>query len=112
MDFRSLEYIQAQMPPEELLAQLAEEATELARAALKLRRVLGCSNPTPVTREEALGHLAEEVADVDLLLVALWPEVSGALSKCQKIMDAKLQRWVDRLKAAELKKEGEAECTP
>lgn len=35
------------LPREEILAQLAEEASELAQAALKLRRALNGTNPTP-----------------------------------------------------------------
>lgn len=35
------------LPKTEILAQLAEEASELAQAALKLRRALDGTNPTP-----------------------------------------------------------------
>ena len=46
------------------LEQLAEEATELAKAALKLARVQRGNNPTPVTKEQALENLQEEISDV------------------------------------------------
>ena len=36
-----------------VLEQLAEECTELAKASLKLARILREENPTPVTRDEA-----------------------------------------------------------
>lgn len=45
----------------EILAQLAEEAAELAQAALKLSRALSWRNPTPVTEYEARADLREEL---------------------------------------------------
>ncbi len=44
-------YIKEHLPKAEILCQLAEEASELAQAALKLRRALDGTNPTPVTIE-------------------------------------------------------------
>lgn len=43
----------------EILCQLAEEASELCKAALKLRRTIDGSSPTPVTMEEAEKKLEE-----------------------------------------------------
>lgn len=40
------------LPPTEILAQMAEEHSECAQAALKLRRALDGTNPTPKTIEE------------------------------------------------------------
>ena len=65
------EVIREALSQEELLAQLAEEAVELAHAALKLRRVYDGTNPTPVKRSEAFANLKEEIADVRLLLSVL-----------------------------------------
>lgn len=47
-----------------LLEQLAEEASELAQAALKYARILRDNNPTPVTEKEACEHMTEEYTDV------------------------------------------------
>ena len=47
-----------------MLEQLAEEAMELAHAALKLARIERGENPTPVLKEDAMDHLIEEYADV------------------------------------------------
>lgn len=55
----------------ELLAGLAEEATELAQAALKMRRTLDKSNPTPMTTGDASRNLNEEFADVLLCAAVL-----------------------------------------
>lgn len=51
------------LPKTEILAQLAEEASELAQAALKLRRALDGTNPTPKSVEECLENIQEEMAD-------------------------------------------------
>lgn len=47
-----------------MLEQLAEEATELAKSALKMARVMRGENPTPVTRVQAFNSLSEEYTDV------------------------------------------------
>lgn len=78
----------------EILAQLAEEAAELAQAALKLRRVLDGTNPTPVTEEEARAHLLEEYADVKNCIEPLnWPD----RQLVGQYRAAKLERWLKRL---------------
>lgn len=77
----------------ELLAQLAEEAAELAQAALKYRRALTEDNPTPASVEEALRSLQETIADVDLCIVlADIPEFDEL-----RMMEEKRKRWVQRL---------------
>jgi NTP pyrophosphatase (non-canonical NTP hydrolase) len=62
------EYISKKVPEGALLCQIAEEAAELAQAALKYRRTMSEENPTPVQTVEALRHLLEEAADVQLAL--------------------------------------------
>lgn len=71
IDPELLQYVIDCMPQNELLCQLAEEASELSQAALKLRRAYDRTNPTPVSKEDALKHLYEEIADVWLTLKAL-----------------------------------------
>jgi NTP pyrophosphatase (non-canonical NTP hydrolase) len=93
-----IEYIREQLSQEELLCQLAEEASELAQAALKLRRVYDGSNPTPVKRGEAFDNLKEEIADVELVLMVLGYDRSMLISEKHKRMDAKLIRWTERLR--------------
>lgn len=44
--------------------QLAEEASELTHAALKMARVLRNENPTPVLEREARQNVYEEFTDV------------------------------------------------
>ena len=47
-----------------MLEQLAEECTELAKAALKMARIIRKENPTPVTEKEAIANIREEYTDV------------------------------------------------
>lgn len=92
----NIEYIRSRLSDAEQMAGLAEEATELAHAALKLRRVIDGSNPTPVTEKEAVDNLLEEVGDVLLCLEVLGFPVDP--EAYQVVMDAKLERWANRLK--------------
>lgn len=94
-----LDFIRERVPKAELLAQLAEEAAELAHAALKLRRVWEGVNPTPVTRREAFENLQEEIADVMLLVELI--DYQFLKADRGRIMMQKLERWVARLLAAE-----------
>lgn len=62
------------LPKTEILAQLAEEASELAQAALKLRRALDGTNPTPKSIKECWENLKEELWDVLNSIYALMGE--------------------------------------
>ena len=95
----NIEYIRNQVPYGEQLAQLAEEAMELGQAALKLRRVLDGSNPTPTPLGVALASFKEELADVLLCLRVLGYE--PPLPEVEPTIKAKLQRWASRLKEKE-----------
>lgn len=94
------EFIRERVDPRERLAQLAEEAIELAHAALKLRRAMGRENPTPVAPEDAFAQVKEEIADVTLLVRLLYLDTN--LTEVEEICRRKLLRWRDRLlKASE-----------
>lgn len=86
-----LEEIMDQLGEPEVLAQLAEEASELAQAALKLRRALDGKNPTPKTIEECRENLNEEFADVAICASALRID-----TKWER-MEPKINRWYERL---------------
>lgn len=89
------ETIKSMVPESERLAQLAEECSELGKAALKLRRAMDTVNPTPVSAEEARAALVEEIADVMLNIETVaYPEY---WAKVQEIMSAKAARWVERI---------------
>lgn len=85
--------IKQKVPVTELLAGLAEEASELAQAALKLRRVYDGTNPTPVKEEDAQERLYEEMADVKLYCSMLKVNVKYISDMMQK----KQSRWEHRL---------------
>ena len=52
------------VPVTELLAGLAEEAAEVAQAALKLRRCYDGTNPTPVDPDRQYERFLEEIGDL------------------------------------------------
>lgn len=89
--------IRDKMPVVELLAGLAEECSELAQAALKLRRVYDGTNPTPMKEEDAIERFYEEIADVQLYL----EQISLPQSYINEIMMEKQRRWENRLSVAE-----------
>lgn len=90
-----------------MLEQLAEEASELSQAALKLIRAKGLSeNVTPRTEQEAVLALAEEITDccivIDLVCAQNW-EVIGAIQENNfakgddVTSNPKWKRWAERL---------------
>lgn len=97
MNSEKLQYIIDCLPIEELLCQLAEEAAELGHAALKLRRSIDGSNPTPVTEQKGMDNLFEEISDVCLVLNLLGFPVDINDKGCMDIMARKADRWADRL---------------
>ena len=74
-----------------LYAMLAEEAAELAHAACKAFRYTEGSNPTPLTSDAIYDMLIEEFSDVALIadILGIHPD--------EDIMQAKMQRWEERL---------------
>lgn len=77
----------------ELLAGVAEEACELGRAALKLRRVFDGENPTPMTEEDAIFNFEEEIADLEVYL----DKISYSRQHVEELKQYKLRRWEERL---------------
>lgn len=77
------------------LEQLAEEAAELAHAALKMARIVRGENPTPVSKEQAYLSLLEEIGDVRLCVNVL-QDTYGTLYT-SKSEGEKLERWRFRL---------------
>ena len=71
---------------------LAEEAAELAKAALKYARILRNENPTPVTEMEAFNSVIEEYTDV----IQCGIELDLSIDHTQLVYKEK--RWNDRIK--------------
>ena len=81
------------LPEETRLIQLAEEASELAQACLKLVRVMDGDSPAP---EQAVrDNLIEEMADVSVCMTSL--QDIAPLAQVGEIITQKAQRWEDRL---------------
>lgn len=78
------------------LEQLAEEAAELAHAALKLSRILRGESPTPVSEAEAREALVREIADVMVCTDALTD--TRMLRDIGTYCTAKKDRWEQRLR--------------
>ena len=97
-----IEFIRENLSQEELLTQLAEECSELSKAALKLRRVYNGENPTPIRRDDAFDNVIEEIADVYLCIAVLGLDEPFHQRKICKIMEAKTDRWAQRLKAKQI----------
>ena len=96
-----LEYIAANLSDEDILCQIAEEAAELSKAALKLRRVLTGTNPTPVSYEDAIYNLIEEYGDVvgAFRVYAKKSEIDTEVYELSnEIIESKIYRWAKRIK--------------
>lgn len=92
-----LDIVREKLSDPELLAQLAEEAAELSQAALKMRRVIDGTNPTPVTFQEAHNNLLEEISDVETCVAALLYNTPTAVQVRAELRAVKLERWAERL---------------
>ena len=83
-----------------LLEQLAEEASELAQAALKQARILRDENPTPVTIAEAEDSVMEEYTDVIQCAIELDLKID------QSQLIRKDKRWNERIENKNKEKMG------
>lgn len=93
----SFEIIVSHVTRGDMLAQLAEECSELAQAALKLRRTFEGTSPTPTSKETAEANLREEIADVMLTALYSIGISEETIKEIMDIMDAKEIRWAQRL---------------
>lgn len=97
----SIEYIAANLSDEDILCQISEEADELAKAALKLRRAITGTNPTPVTVDEAVDNFIEEYGDTVVAMTAYYMKHGVIDRKVANILEqsnTKYSRWAQRIK--------------
>jgi len=87
-------FIREQLSAADQFGQVAEEAVELAHAAMKMQRILNGTNPTPVTEKEAMGKVMEEICDLYNALEVLKLDVN---LKYEGIRKKKMARWVERI---------------
>lgn len=97
----NLEYIAANLSEEDILCQIAEEAAELAKAALKLIRAISQTNPTPITVGEAVDNLFEEYSDT-VGSFRVWAKKNNLDNEIYETSNeniySKFDRWADRIK--------------
>lgn len=91
-------YIRSHYTKKELLTRLAEEASELAQAALKLRRAMADKPDTPVSIKDAKNSLDEEIIDVFVLLDMLHLCAPYKRSMFDAGYVYKIQRWYNRIR--------------
>lgn len=87
-------FVRETLSPADRYAQVAEEAVELAHAAMKMQRILTGTNPTPVTEKEAKGKVMEEICDLYNALEVLKLDAN---MKYEGIRKKKMARWVERI---------------
>ena len=93
-DYR--DFILEKLDERTLLEQLAEEASELSQAALKLIRAKELSNNvTPRTEQEVTQNLVEEILDCNLVMSLLCRKDRKLVISMPKIN--KHKRWAERL---------------
>lgn len=87
--------VDASASTEQVLRQLAEEASEVSQAALKMIRVF--ENTTPVSFQEAKSKLNEEITDVFNCLAVLNKKVDGICRVNRQMQIQKMERWAERM---------------
>ena len=97
-EMNDVEYIKQYAIPADVAGQLAEEAAELAKAACKLERVIRGTNPTPVTYDEAVASLVEELSDINVVSTVLIDMLAVPYGRISDLEPNKFERWATRLR--------------
>ena len=106
-DPEALQYIIDSLPITRLLCQLAEEAAEVAQAALKLYRVYDGINPARVTEKEAMDKLCEEIGDFWLALKTLGMDEMPYTGIYADNVARKTIRWAETLEKVGVRQGGD-----
>ena len=89
------------------LMALAEEASELSKAAMKYARAKGLlDNPTPISVAQAENDLIEEFNDVLSCIWVLNKMPNLKIIEDQGLRIQKCHRWAERIKSYKTKLEG------
>ena len=96
------EHVVKSLDKRSVLEQLAEESSEITKAALKVIRAEKLSvNTTPITYKESMQKLIEEINDVRMIISMLktkYLELDEALPEDSDIINnPKWKRWAKRL---------------
>lgn len=85
---------------------MIEEMAELAQAINKLYRAKGNGQPTDIDIKEALDHIHEEIADVEIVLDQIkW--LLGCEANVKMWKDIKIARQVKRIEAEDDRQKAE-----
>lgn len=76
----------------------AEEAVELAHAALKMARKLRGENPTPKSMDDILDALTEELGDVQINIDKILEHGIVSKADVDAVKEFKRKRWEERLR--------------
>ena len=79
------------------LEQCAEECNELAKACLKMARKLRGENPTPLSIDEIVANLAEEIADVEVCIDEILYSKIVSDESIKNVKNSKEGRWHQRI---------------
>lgn len=93
-------FVMQHVSERERWCQLAEEAAELAQAALKVVRAMDEStNPTSISYAAAKADVMEELADVENVytIVPVMRDTNAETKIISAIADTKMVRWAERL---------------
>ena len=99
----NIDYIANNISELAVLIALAEEASELSKAAMKYARAKGLlDNPTPISVTQAENDLIEEYNDL-LNCIDMLNNVSGlTVSENTVLRDSKYRRWAVRIRSYKL----------
>ena len=99
IDYIDIEYVANNISELAVLMALAEEATELSKAAMKLARAKGLlDNPTPISIAQAENDLIEEYNDLLNCVGVLNKMPSLTICVDVDLRKRKCRRWAERIK--------------
>ena len=103
----NIDYISKNISELAVLMALAEEASELSKAAMKVARAKGLlDNPTPISVEQAEADLIEEYNDLLICVGVLNKMPSLTICVDVDLRKRKCSRWAERIKSYKTKLEG------
>lgn len=85
-----------------MLDQTIEECAELIVACEKLKRNIVPGNPTPVTKDEAIASVTEEIADVNVCMVKVMMELNISADDVVDTMRWKAMRAQERMEGSDV----------
>ena len=95
----NIDYISKNISELAVLMALAEEASELSKAAMKYARAKGLlDNPTPISVEQAENDLIEEYNDLLICVGVLNKMPSLTICVDVDLRKRKCRRWAERIK--------------